>query len=608
MSEWIMVVDDDVVILKSAGQILSKNHMRVTGLQSGEAMIRYLQENDPPDLILLDINLPGMNGFEALQNLRSLEAGKRETPVIFLTGDSDQASEIRGLQAGAMDYLRKPFSPDVLIGRVQRVLRTQDRMNRFEHAAAIDKMTGMLNKEASDEKMRRLCSTETGFLCILDLDSFKSVNDLYGHDTGDRVLVLFSNLLKKEMRHNDVCGRIGGDEFILFLRNMKSGDELRLFIDRINRSFQEGVGLLVGRQLPLGVSAGAVSVPEHGRDFEKLFSLADDNLYAAKQNGKHDVSIAENSDAQSGRPNGELTLEAVTSVLEERTIPSSAMWMGTDAFTNIYQYMVRYMERYQGVAFRALFTVRMKEESCSSEERSAVMDEFRKVMQNSLRSSDVMVEVSDNQLFMLLPEAGDQDIDQVVARLLHQWKQSEYNDSTTVTYEAGRVLLSNRKNGTTVPAGGSDLVVVVDDDRMLRKVAEAALSGDDMKVDCLSSGSELLEYMKHNRPDLILLDVMMPEMDGFETLSRLKGSPMIYRDIPVILLTADETQESEIRGLQLGARDFIRKPFVPEVLAMRVRNLIDLTRLQYHLNQEVVRKAAEISRQKEQGPDPSDHA
>ena len=125
MSEWIMVVDDDVVILKSAGQILSKNHMRVTGLQSGEAMIRYLQENDPPDLILLDINLPGMNGFEALQNLRSLEAGKRETPVIFLTGDSDQASEIRGLRAGAMDYLRKPFSPDVLIGRVQRVLRTQ---------------------------------------------------------------------------------------------------------------------------------------------------------------------------------------------------------------------------------------------------------------------------------------------------------------------------------------------------------------------------------------------------------------------------------------------------------------------------------------------------
>ena len=226
MAEWIMVVDDDLIVLKSAGQILSKNHMRVTGFQSGEALIGYLQANGFPDLILLDINMPGMNGFETLQKVRLLEGGRRETPVIFLTGESDQASEIRGLQAGAMDFLHKPFLPDILLERIQRVLRTQDRMNQFEHAAAIDKLTGMLNKEAADSRMRSLCETETGFLCLLDLDSFKSVNDLYGHETGDRVLELFSALLKKEMRHDDVCGRIGGDEFIVFLRNMKKEEEL----------------------------------------------------------------------------------------------------------------------------------------------------------------------------------------------------------------------------------------------------------------------------------------------------------------------------------------------------------------------------------------------
>ena len=596
MAEWIMVVDDDLIVLRSAGQILSKNHMRVTGFQSGEALIGYLQANGFPDLILLDINMPGMNGFETLQKVRLLEGGRRETPVIFLTGESDQASEIRGLQAGAMDFLHKPFLPDILLERIQRVLRTQDRMNQFEHAAAIDKLTGMLNKEAADSRMRSLCETETGFLCLLDLDSFKSVNDLYGHETGDRVLELFSALLKKEMRHDDVCGRIGGDEFIVFLRNMKKEEELRQFVSRINTSFRSDVSRLVGKQLPVGVSAGAVSVPEHGRDYDLLFGKADEALYSVKQNGKHGISIAGGVQDEPVRPGRELSLDAVTSILEERTVPSSAMWMGTDAFVSIYQYMTRYMERYHGVAYRTLFTVQMIRENFSSEERAQVMTAFRKMMQCALRSSDVMVEVSDNQLFLMLPETLDYDIEKVIRRLLFKWSQSEYGSVTRVTYETGRVHLNTSKAGYAGQQSPADLVVIVDDDGMNRKIAEQVLSGNDnMQVDCLSSGFELLEYLKSHQPDLILLDVKMPEMDGFETMSRLKGSTMIYRNIPVIFLTAEDSRESEILGLKLGAVDFIRKPFIPEVLSMRVSKAIELTRLQYHLTQEVTRKASENS-------------
>lgn len=596
MAEWIMVVDDDLIVLKSAGQILSKNHMRVTGFQSGEALIDYVKENGFPDLILLDINMPGMNGFETLQSIRRVEDGRRETPVIFLTGESDQASEIRGFQAGAMDYLRKPFAPDILIERIQRVLRTQDRMNQFEHAAAIDKLTGMLNKEASDERMRDLCDTDTGFLCLMDLDSFKSVNDLYGHETGDRVLELFSGLLKKEMRHDDICGRIGGDEFILFLRNMKKEDELRQFISRINLSFRSDVSQLVGRQLQIGVSAGAISVPEHGRDYDFLFGKADEALYSVKQNGKHGVCIARGNKNDPGRPGGELSLDAVTSVLEERTVPSSAMWMGTDAFVSIYQYMTRYMERYHGVAYRTLFTVRINRENCGSEERARIMGAFRKMMQECLRSSDVMVEISDNQLFLLLPEARDYDIERVVRRLLFKWSKSEYSTYTSIAYETGHVHLNHSETENTSLQISADQVVIVDDDKMNLKIAEHVLTrNENMQVVCLSSGFELIEYLKSNKPDLILLDVKMPEMSGFETMERLKDGAMIYRDIPVIFLTAEDNRESEIIGLKLGAVDFIRKPFIPEVLTMRVNNAIELTRLQYHLTQEVARKAAENS-------------
>ena len=594
MAEWIMVVDDDLIVLKSAGQILSKNHMRVTGLQSGEALIKYLRENSFPDLILLDINMPGMNGFETLKQIRSLEGGEQETPVIFLTGEYDQESEVRGFQAGAMDFLRKPFAPDILLERIARVLRTQNRMHQFEHAAAIDKLTGMLSREAAEEKMKNLCETENGFFCVLDLDTFKSVNDLYGHETGDKVLELFSGLMKKEMRHDDVCGRIGGDEFVLFLRNMKKEEELRQFISRINQSFQSDVSLLIGRQLQVGVSAGAIPVPEQGRDYATLFGKADEALYSVKQNGRHGICIAEDRKSEPSRPGGELSLEAVTSILEERTVPSSAMWMGTDAFVSIYQYMTRYMERYHGVAYRTLFTVRVNRENCTPEERAKIMGAFRKMMQHALRSSDVMVEVSDSQLFLLLPETRDYDIERVVRRLLFKWKESEYSACTSVSYETGHVHLNRTEHEKTGLQTPSDLVVIVDDDRINLKVAEHVLSANDnMQTVCLTSGFELLEYLKGHKPDLILLDVKMPEMSGFETMERLKGGAMIYRDIPVIFLTAEDSRESEILGLKLGAIDFIHKPFIPEVLSMRVRNAIELTRLQFHLTQEVARKSAE---------------
>ena len=593
MADWIIVVDDDIITLKSAGHILSKNRMRVTAFQSGKAMLEYLQSGELPDLILMDIIMPGMDGFETLRQFRELEAGRKETPVIFLTGENDRNVEVKGFREGAMDFLRKPFVPEVLIERVQRVLRTQEKMHHYEKAAAFDKMTGMLNKEAAEIRLKALCSSESGFLCVLDLDSFKPVNDLFGHDMGDRVLALFSRVLKEELRHDDLCGRIGGDEFIAFVRNMKTDNELHQLVARVNHTFQEETARLVGSQLPLGVSAGAAAVPEHGQEYERLFQIADRALYEAKQSGRHGLRIAPRREAGRDKRAGELSLDAVTSVLEERSVSSSAMWMGTEAFISIYQYMTRYMERYHGIAFRTLFTLRMNREGCGDEERSKVMAEFRRMMQESLRNSDVMAEVSDNQLFLLLPETQDYNIDQVVARLLGKWQASPYGRLATVTCETGQVHL-NRGTETDLKTA-PDRVVVVDDDVINLKIAERVLTRENIEVTSLGSGRELLGFLQENKPDLILLDVKMPEMDGFETLEKIKNGAMAYKDIPVIFLTADDSQETEIRGLKLGAIDFIRKPFVPEVLTMRVRNIIELTRLQYHLTQEVAKKSTENS-------------
>ena len=139
----------------------------------------------------------------------------------------------------------------------------------------------------------------------------------------------------------------------------------------------------------------------------------------------------------------------------------------------------------------------------------------------------------------------------------------------------------------------ADWVIVVDDDISNLKMAGSILSRNGMRVSALQTGAALLGFLGSNRPDLILLDIMMPDMDGFETFRRLRALEG-FGDIPVIFLTADEEAETETRSLRLGAMDFIKKPFVPEVLALRVRHTIELVRLQRDLSREVDRKTAAI--------------
>ena len=119
--DWIIVVDDDVANLMMAGNIMSRNGMRVTALKSGKALIDYIEANDTPDLCLLDIRMPDMNGFEALTALRNTEKGK-DLPVIFLTADDSDRTEAKGLSLGAMDFIRKPFVPEALVLRVRHII------------------------------------------------------------------------------------------------------------------------------------------------------------------------------------------------------------------------------------------------------------------------------------------------------------------------------------------------------------------------------------------------------------------------------------------------------------------------------------------------------
>ena len=144
----------------------------------------------------------------------------------------------------------------------------------------------------------------------------------------------------------------------------------------------------------------------------------------------------------------------------------------------------------------------------------------------------------------------------------------------------------------------SDWILVVDDDTSNLKMASRILSGEKWRVSCLKSGEDAIKFLHENRPDIILLDIHMPGMDGFETIAAIRQN-QVTADIPVIFLTADDDSDTEKKGLEAGAMDFIKKPFVPEILLLRVRHTIDLIRLQADLAHEVEKKTQEVTAQHE---------
>ncbi len=442
-ADWVIVVDENRNDQRVVCEILHRAGIRTSALKSGEDALNYIRKGGIPDLILLDMNTPEEDGFETLRRLKEETDAENEIPIVLMTGNEDL--EARGLEEGAMDIIRKPLEDDVVISRVCKALDISRRMKRFARNAETDQMTDLLNKSATEARMERLCDEEEGLLCVLDLDNFKDVNDTYGHDVGDKVLMMFARVLKVSLRRDDECGRIGGDEFAVFLKSMKTSADLERFIHRINEGYEIGAKAIVGdkMKISIGVSAGAAPVPLCGREYAELFRMADQALYDVKQNGKHGAKLYVSQQSKASRREKEMNLETVTTMLQERTQIPGAMWAGRDIFSSIYQYMVRYMNRYRNNAFRVLLTLKTAA-SMPETEKQRMRDEFRRKIRGGLRGSDVMMECGESQVFLLLPGIRENDIERVLARILRNWKAAGYGEQAEVQTEYGEIDISRK--------------------------------------------------------------------------------------------------------------------------------------------------------------------
>ena len=593
MAKWIIVVDDDTANLKMAGHILSKNNMRVTALKSGSSFLEYVNENGMPDLVLLDIKMPVMDGFETLEKLRQIEQqkGVMKTPVIFLTADEDVDTETRGFEVGVSDFIRKPFNPDVLLRRIDNIMSNSQQMHDLKSEATIDKLTGFLNKAATAAELSKDCSEKTGCLMMIDLDSFKLVNDIYGHAMGDKVLIACANIIKETVPSGSKCGRLGGDEFCSFALGVSSEQQVADIAERINKEIVRSAKELMGddMSIPLGASIGGIFVPRFGNDYNSLLKLADKSLYVVKKNGKHGYGLY-SDDVEEDNESSQLDIHTISEILGERSIQDVALQLDKDSFSPVYRYVIRYILRHRINACKVLFTLSPANGNADADFYSTV-DEFGKCIRGSLRKSDIFMRNNKNQYFVFLTDVRLDAVNKVIEHLLSGWKK--INPSNDIIIEHEIELIDNEQK--MVNTNKTKRVIVVDDDVLNLQVAGKIMSSGGIHVTALKSADALFDYLgkESEIPDLILLDVKMPGMGGFEAIKKLHSLESAAAKIPVIFLTADESEGAEHEGLSLGAMDFIRKPFVPDVLLLRVNHIIELVTLQNQLNYEVEQKSRE---------------
>lgn len=296
----ILLVDDDEAGRAALGAVLAENGYDVTTAGDGRAA-RALLEASTPDLIVLDVNLPDMTGFELFAQLRDREE-TREVPVLFVSGSTmDEQSVVRALSSGACDYLRRPFGAREFLARMEVALRQRMLLLEMKRLGTTDELTGLPNRrafyEALERERRRAHREETDLsVVVIDIDRFKNVNDTHGHATGDRTLRAIAKVLRMQTRATDVAGRVGGEEFALVLPATSRAGAAEL-AEKLRREMAAvSIDLFDGRTLKVTASFGIASAPglaltEFG-SVTALMGSADAALYQAKRSGRDRVEIS----------------------------------------------------------------------------------------------------------------------------------------------------------------------------------------------------------------------------------------------------------------------------------------------------------------------------
>jgi len=297
----ILIADDDFTSRLVLSSVLRKHGHEVVETVNGLEAWDAMKQPDAPKLAILDWVMPGLAGVDVCRRARTIESN--QPPYIILLTSMDQKADIViGLEAGADDYLAKPFDPGELLARVEvgrRLVELQARLNEareaLAHEAMHDPLTGVLNRRAFAGALSRELSRKRRYENVLavgicDVDHFKQINDTYGHQTGDEVLCELVRLIEKNLRGHDVLGRYGGDEFVVVTEHRRI-DGPGILYERLRAAVADRPITTGAGDIPITISLG-VKLADTGDTEAELLAAADRALYQAKNSGRNQVWLA----------------------------------------------------------------------------------------------------------------------------------------------------------------------------------------------------------------------------------------------------------------------------------------------------------------------------
>ncbi len=283
----ILIVDDEASNRTVLTEMF-KLHHKVMLAKSGEMAVELAQKH-APDLILLDVLMPGLSGYETIEKLKAIDA-TREIPVIFITALDGSIDEERGLLLGAVDYITKPFHPAIVRARVRNHLRSVRQRVLLERFAMFDTLTELPNRRRLERAMSANFTAAAPLsIAMLDVDHFKNFNDTYGHSQGDKVLQAVADVFRGfAHQHSIQASRYGGEEFVFWLPDFDQAraqslcEQVRAAIEDI--SIEHPIGLL---KVTISIGGCTSMATDTGLAPSGMLELADAALYQAKTAGRN---------------------------------------------------------------------------------------------------------------------------------------------------------------------------------------------------------------------------------------------------------------------------------------------------------------------------------
>jgi diguanylate cyclase (GGDEF)-like protein len=284
----ILIVDDTETNIDILLDLLGNKYEIIVATDGVTAL--EIIEDEEIDLVLLDIMMPNMDGYEVCHRIRQTYDAQA-LPIIFITARSDETSIEQAYKTGGNDYITKPFKTLELLARIKTQLTLKELIKNLERVASYDEMTGIYNRrkffEIAIEMFKN--SQENLYAIMIDIDKFKNINDTYGHPTGDRVIKAIAQTIAKNLCNSAVFGRVGGEEFAI-LCHPNTNNRVEKQIENIRKAVEElEIFTDENKMIKCTISEGVASATKDMKTIDALLKLADEALYEAKGQGRNRV-------------------------------------------------------------------------------------------------------------------------------------------------------------------------------------------------------------------------------------------------------------------------------------------------------------------------------